>query len=52
MKRFLHLLRGVLIILLVVVLAVAGIVLWPVYLGILILRPKETLDLLFTTDIF
>lgn len=52
MKRFLHLLRGVLIILLVVVLAVAGIVLWPVYLGILILRPEETLDLLFTTDIF
>lgn len=52
MKQFLHLLRGVLIILAMVVLFLAGTVLWPVYLGILILRTEGTLDLLFSTKVF
>ena len=51
MKQFLHLLRGILICLAMVVLFIAGAVLWPVYLGILILKP-ETLDLLFSTKVF
>ena len=52
MKQFLHLLRGVLICLAMVVLFIAGAILWPVYLGILVLRPEETLDLLFSTKVF
>lgn len=52
MKQFLHLLRGVLIILAMVVLFLSATILWPVYLGILVLRPEETLDLLFSTKVF
>ena len=51
MKHFLHLLRSILICLAMVVSFFAGTVLWPVYLGILILKP-ETLDLLFATKVF
>ena len=51
MKLFLYLLRGVLICLAMIVLFSAGIVLWPVYLGILLLKP-ETIDLLFSTKVF
>ena len=51
MKSILHLLRGLSICLLAVVVFASAIVLWPVYLGILILKP-ESLDWLFSFRVF
>ncbi len=51
MKRLLHVIRGIAICLLMLVLFMASPLLWPVYLGILVLRPG-VLDWLFSYEVF
>ena len=52
MKQFLHLLRGILICLAAVVLFLSAIILWPISLGIIALRPQAVVDLLYDTKVF
>lgn len=51
MNRLIRVIRGIAVCLLVLVLFIASPVLWPVYLGILVCRPR-ILDFLFSYRVF